>query len=113
MADITVVHVAAYRLLSPVHHSIGYTGLIWVKLEPTCDQGLAKLLVIKQACHHRSIDDIHTCQDERIVGRKTGLGTQRLGGIDLLDRSLKLTHSPDNACSCVKAIEDIAGGAVS
>ena len=63
MADITVVHVPAYRLLSPVHHSIGYTGVIWVKLEPTCDQGLAKLFVVKQACHHRSIDDIHTCQD--------------------------------------------------
>ena len=63
MANLTIVHVPAYRLMFPVHHSIGYTGVIWVKLEPTCNQGLAKLLVVKQACHHRSIDDIHTCQD--------------------------------------------------
>ena len=62
MADLTIVHMLAYRLLFPVHHSIGYTGVIWVKLEPTCDQGLAKLLVVKQAFHHHSIDDINTCQ---------------------------------------------------
>ena len=63
MADLTIVHMIAYRLLFPVHHSIGYTGVIWVKLEPTCNQGLAKLLVLNQAYHHCSIYDIHTCQD--------------------------------------------------
>ena len=63
MADLSIVHVPAYRLMFPVHHSTGYTGVMWIKLEPTCDQGLTKLLIVKQACHHRSIDDIHTFQD--------------------------------------------------
>ena len=45
-------------------------------------------------------------------GVKCGLGTQRLGGSDLLDRRPKLSYSPDDACSCVKAIKDIAGGTV-
>ena len=54
-----------------------------------------------------------TKASERIKGSKTGQGTQRLGGSDLLDRRPKLTHSPDNACSCVKEIKDIAWGAVS
>ena len=60
--------------------------------------------------HHETQEDQY---NERIVGRKSGLGTQRLGGSDLLDRRPKLTHSPDDAYSCVKAIKDIAGGAVS
>ena len=63
MANLTIIHVPEYRLRFPVHRSIGYTGVIWVKLEPTCDEGLTKILVVKQACHHRSIDEIHTCQD--------------------------------------------------
>ena len=50
---------------------------------------------------------------ERIEGVKTGQGTQRLGGSDLLDRRPELTHLPYDACSCVKEIKDIAGGAVS
>ena len=54
-----------------------------------------------------------TKASKRIKGSKTGQGTQRLGGSDLLDRRPKLTHSPDDACSCVKKIKDIAGGAVS
>ena len=54
-----------------------------------------------------------TKANERIKGSKTGQGTQRLGGSDLLDWRPKLIHSPDDACSCVKEIKDIAGGAVS
>ena len=54
-----------------------------------------------------------TKASERIEGSKTGQGTQRLGGSDLLDRRPKLTHLPDDACSCDKEIKDIAGGAVS
>ena len=53
-----------------------------------------------------------TKNSERIVGRKTGLVTQRLGGSDLLDRRPQLTHSPE-ACSYYKEIKDIAGGDVS
>ena len=63
MAYLTIIHVPEYRLLFPVHHSFGYTGVVWVKIETPCDQGLAKLLVVNQACHHRSIDAIHACQD--------------------------------------------------
>ena len=64
----------------------------------------------KRDGHHKSKT---TKASERIEGSKTGQGTQRLGGSDLLDRRPKLTHSPDDACSCVKAIKDIAGGTVS
>ena len=48
-----------------------------------------------------------TKASERIEGSKTGQGTQRLGGSDLLNRRPKLTHSPDDACSCVKEIKDL------
>ena len=51
-----------------------------------------------------------TKASEGIEGSKPGQGTQRLGGSELLDRSPKLTHSPDDACSCDKEIKDIAGG---
>ena len=54
-----------------------------------------------------------TKYSERIEGSKTGQGTQRLGGSDLLDRRPKLTRLPDDACSRVKAIKDIAGVTVS
>ena len=64
----------------------------------------------KRDGHHETE---RTKNNERIVGRKSGLGTQRLGWSDLLDWRPNLTHSPDDACSSVKAIKDIARGAVS
>ena len=64
----------------------------------------------KRDRHHEAK---RTKDSEGIEGSKTGQGTQRLGGSDLLDRRPKLTHSPDDACSCVREIKDIAGGAVS
>ena len=64
----------------------------------------------KRDGHHEAK---RTKDSERIEGSKTGQGTQRLGGSDLLDWRPKLTHSPDDACSCIKEIKDIAGGAVS
>ena len=61
----------------------------------------------KRDGHHEA----NTTKDsERIEGSKTGQGTQSLGGSELLDRRPKLTHLPDDACSCDKESKDIAGG---
>ena len=64
----------------------------------------------KRDGHHKAKT---TKASERIEGSKTGQVTQSLGGSDLLDRRPKLTNLPDDAWRCVKAIKDIAGGAVS
>ena len=66
LTDLAIINVPAYRLLVVVNRAVSDTWIIWVNLEPKMLDGLAKLLVVKQTSHHRSIDGVVASEDQSL-----------------------------------------------